>query len=195
MKRVLFCILFLFVFSCTSFAATSDTPFTKPGGTVGVVIISGSDFKTQDFFDYTRETLAPDTSTKYVLKNGSDIQSLYQNYWIDKGFLEEQTPRKDDLLDFVSYSNFDKVVFILIPDSEIDEHRWGIWGRHYSVRASVDFKVFVCDKSDILKALTVTKEADSRATALRARREAFKKAMNEIAETIIPVLNNSLLSK
>ena len=133
----------------------------------------------------------PKDRARYTLKSGNDIQNLYQTYWFDKGFIEEQSPQKENLLDFVSYSQFDKVVYILITDAKVDHHydgTWDLWD-FQTFRASVDFKVFVCDKDNVLKLVSITKEGESRTSALRARRAAFRTAMTEIADTIIPILN------
>lgn len=195
MKRILLTFLCLLAFSCTALAANTNFSFAKPGGNVGVVIISGSVFKTPDFFNYAKDALMPKDKARYNVQSGNDVQSLYQSYWLDKGFINEQTPQKEDLLEFVSYSQFDKVVYIFITDSKVDQHFDGVWddlfGDFQTIRASVDFKVFVCDKNDILKLLSTTKEGESGTSALRARRAAFRSAMAEMAGTIIPILNSS----
>ena len=51
-------------------------------------------------------------------------------------------------------------------------------------RASVEVKAYLADAETIIKAVDVSKEDDSQASELRAKRGAFQKDINEIASQL-----------
>ena len=111
MKKVIasfIAIAFLLLPMSSAFAET--TPLNaSPKGTCAV-IIGDADIKTPDFLKCVDETFNTEKESKKVI-TGTEIQSLYQKYWLDKGYLEEQKPTKQDLNDFVKYSGYKQVLF------------------------------------------------------------------------------------
>ena len=49
-------------------------------------------------------------------------------------------------------------------------------------RASLEVKCFLVDKENVIKALAVTQNDDSKTSELRAKRGAFEKCMKELAK-------------
>lgn len=179
MKRIsLLVMAFMVLFSCSAFAASASNQ------TVGVVIIGSSDFKTADYFNSIKSSFQ--SNNEYTVEYGNGIQSKYQSYWLDKGFLEEQKPVKQDLIDFVKYSGYDKVLFVMVKDPVVDKHKQqtGLFTSVVNSRASISVNAFLADKSNVIKASSSTKEDDSEASELRAKRGAFRKCLQEISKNI-----------
>ena len=148
----------------------------------GVVIVGGAEYKTEDYFDFVEKFFVkPFASDKMQIQYGRDAQNKYQNYWLDKGYLEEQTPTQRDFIEFVSYGAYDKVIFLKVQDSVTDQQ-----GKRS--RLSVNVNVFLVDRRKVLKAASSTNEEDSKASQLRARRGAFKKCAKELSAAISPSL-------
>lgn len=121
--------------------------------------------------------------------SGTEIQSMYQTYWLEKGYLEEQKLTKQDLNDFVKYSGYNKVLFLIVNSPVVEKTRqgrggWGVWVQSERTRASIGIKSFLADETSIIKATDVTKEDDSDTSELRAKRGAFEKCMKEIQGAI-----------
>ena len=192
-KMILRSLLILFCWSTLwSAAFAADLPLALSAKDTCVVVIGTADVKTPDFFNYIDEAFNAE-STKRKVAYGTEIQSLYQKYWLDKGHLEEQKPTKQDLHDFAQFSGYKKVLFFIVSSPTVEKTRraaggWGLYGGGYSMteqtRASVSVKAFLVDAVSILKAVDATKEDDSRTSELRAKRGAFKKCITEIKDII-----------
>lgn len=153
-----------------------------------VVIVGDAAVKTPDFFKYVDETFNTEGKSKKVI-SGTEIQSMYQTYWLDKGYLEEQKLTKQDLNDFVKYSGYNKVLFLIVNSPVVEKTKqgrggWGGWVQAERTRASISVKTFLANDSSIIKAADVTKEDDSDTSELRAKRGAFEKCVKEIQSTI-----------
>ncbi|MFA6850257.1 MAG: hypothetical protein WCS30_07875 [Selenomonadaceae bacterium] len=194
MKKVFSIIMFvLFLFPISAFAAENQAAdpgsiLNKPLEKIGIIIIGGADVKTPDFFNAISESLAqsPNEAPKYIIETSTAAQTKYQNYWTDKDFLDEQPLTKTVVLDFVKYSGYDKVLYIIINQPVMEKTTqgngaWGYWGTSTKNRASIEVKAYLSDGETILKSVNVAKEDDSTASPLRAKRGAFKKDMKEIA--------------
>jgi len=153
-----------------------------------VVIVGDAGVKTPDFFKYVDEAFNTEEKKKKVV-SGTEIQSLYQTYWLDKGFLEEQKLTKQDLNDFVKYSGYKKVVYLIVSSPVVEKTNeghggWDGWVQTERTRASITIKTFLVNETDIIKAVDVTKEDDSVTSELRAKRGAFEKCIKEIKSAI-----------
>lgn len=186
MKRIsIFTLLTLLLLTCTTFAADTSF-FHKPLTKIGVVVIGNPDVKTPDYFNIISEKLSDQTKKFYTLEAGTTVQSKYQQYWFDKGFLDEQKLTKQDLNDFVKYSGYDKVLFLTVCDPVMEKTSIpaGWFTTVQQTRASVEVKAYLADAETIIKAVDVSKEDDSQASELRAKRGAFQKDINEIASQL-----------
>ncbi len=153
-----------------------------------VVIVGDASVKTPDFFKYVDEAFNTEEKKKKVV-SGTEIQSLYQTYWLDKGFLEEQKLTKQDLNDFVKYSGYKKVLYLIVSSPVVEKTKegyggWDGWVQTERTRASITIKTFLVNETDIIKAVDVTKEDDSVTSELRAKRGAFEKCIKEIKSAI-----------
>lgn len=179
MKRISILVMSLLVlFSCSAFAASIHA------SKIGVVILGSSDFKTNDYFNSIKSSFP--SNNNYTVEYGSTIQSKYQNFWLNKGFLEEQKPVKQDLIDFVKNSGYGKVLFIMVNNPVVDTHQTpvNLFNTVVSSRASVSINAFVVDNENIIKVASSTKEDDSQTSELRAKRGAFRKCLQEISTSI-----------
>lgn len=190
-------VLFLMVFSVVLLTMSSAFAEVNLLGqqTKGscVVIVGNASVKTPDFFQYIDEAFNSKDNNNKKVAFGTEIQSLYQTYWLDKGFLEEQKPTKQDLNDFVKYSGYNKVLFLIINTPVVEKTKqggggWGTWSVTEKTRASIGLKAFLTNENSVIKATDVTKEDDSFTSELRAKRGAFKKCMEEIKTIISPLI-------
>lgn len=152
------------------------------------VIIGDASVKTPDFFKYVDEAFNTEEKGKRVV-SGTEIQSLYQTYWLDKGYLEEQKATKQDLNDFVKYSGYNKVLFLVVNSPIVEKTKsgnggWGGWVQREQTRASIGVKAFLVNETSVIKAADITKEDDSVTSELRAKRGAFQKCMEDIKNVI-----------
>ena len=158
---------------------------------VCAVIVGGADVKTSDYINYVDTELNGEDSnkTKKIIV-GTDIQGKYQTYWLNKGFLEEPKPVKQDLHDFVKFSGYDRVLFLFVTSPVMEKTRiqTGLFTSEEMTRASIGVKAFWVDNADIIKVVDVSKEDDSLASELRAKRGAFRKCMKEIQSVIGPLI-------
>lgn len=183
MKRIsILSLLFLFLLSCTAIASEQNY-FHKAPTKIGVVIIGGPDVKTPDFFKYVSESLKNNDDNRYTIETGTVVQTKYQNYWFDKGFLDEQILTKPDLNAFVQYSGYNKVLFLIVSNPVLEKTKIpaGWFATVEQTRASIEIKAFFADDISIIKAINVSKEDDSQTSELRAKRGAFQKGIKEIA--------------
>lgn len=153
-----------------------------------VVIVGDAAVKTPDFIKYVDEAFNTVGKNKKVI-SGTEIQSKYQSYWLDKGFLEEQKLTKQDLLNFVKYSGYNKVLFLIVSNPVIEKTNqgyggWSAWSQTERTRASITIKSFLVDETTVIKAVDVSKEDDSITSELRAKRGAFQKCITEIKTAI-----------
>ena len=153
LKRIIFLAVAVVVaLSCNAFAASLLTGKQE----LAVVIVGTSDYKTQDFFNSIGTYISePCEGTKTKVLYGSDVQTKYQEYWLEKGELDEQRPNKQDLLDFVDYSGYDKVLYLILKDPVIDSHANpimvnGIWATRQDTRASIGLNIFLVEKESLL---------------------------------------------
>lgn len=181
MKRVLLFSMTILMLLChTAFAGAAEN-FLNRHQTVGVVIVGSPDFKTQNFYEYFNGQLRSETDTSYVIVTGNTPQNKWVDYWLDKGFLEEQTPKKDDLLGFVSFSGYDKVLFFIVKDPIMEKHTrsTGLFTQATQARVSLTTNAFLCTPDAVIKTYSVSKQDDSEWSDMRAKIGALKKCARD----------------
>ena len=157
---------------------------------IAVVVVGGSDYKTKDYFSSIKEYLAePFDETNINVSYGDAVQTKYEEYWLDKGELDEPRPGKQDLIDFVSYGNYNKVLYIVIKDSVVDTNGRG--KNNDYVRTSIGINAILANKDGIIKTQNINDESVSKTSVLRAKRTAFKKCMEEIGKTMVPLIKQN----
>lgn len=188
MRKILLSIIFLFILSLplTGIAAkqAEERPMTP---TLGIVIIGEPEFKSNEYIDKIKKKFR---DIKYPIVIGSDIQSKYQKYWFEKGFLEEQQLTKANLDEFARFSGHDKVLYLVIDPSEIEKDVVKTFASHV-VRTKVTLKMtaFLSSSEEVLHLISTSKQNDSVASTLRAKRDAFDDCLREIATEMKPYLN------
>ncbi len=174
MKKIFFmAAAIFFVLTGTAFAAQSFK-------SVGVVIVGGAEFKTSDYYKTVKNEIKPSSGAKIVY--GNDLQTLYKKYWLERGFIGEQMPQKEDLISFTNMSGCDKIICLIVSDSVVDKHNSS--GHREKVRVSVQLDAYICTKTDVLDVLSANEEDTSKGSDLRARRGAFQKCLKEIGKTL-----------
>ena len=182
-KKFLFAPLFIVwvaLICCCGTAAAAQSQ-------IAVVIVGSSDFKTKDYFSTIKKYLVePFDETNTTVSYGNDIQTKYQEYWLDQGELDEQRPKKQDLLNFASYGNYNKVLYIVLKDPIVEQSGRG--KRSDYIRASIGISAFLADKNKIIDTQSVTYESISKTSILRAKRDAFKKCIEDVGKTMVPLM-------
>ncbi|NCD08703.1 MAG: hypothetical protein EOL98_04620 [Negativicutes bacterium] len=186
MKKVLSVLLvfsLFFLVNITNVLAADVAQIKSPKLKTCVVLIGNSDVKTPDFIKYINEQFNNEEAKNKVVC-GPEIQSVYQNYWFQKGFIEEQKLQKQDLHDFVKFSSYDRCLFLLISEPIVEKTKVpaGWFTTAEKTRASIEVKCFLADGTDIIKSFSVAKNDDSMASDLRAKRGAFEKCVKEFAK-------------
>lgn len=194
MKHIVLTCLF-FLLCNVVFAETINN--ASPGRTnIGVVIVGSSDFKTQDFYEYLYGQLRTE-GNPYSVTIGNDPQNKYMEYWLEQGALEEQVPKKDDLLKFVSFSRYDKVLYCIVKDPVIEKHSRsaGLFTTTTQTRASITVNAFLCTSDGIIKTYSVSKQDDSEWSDMRAKMGAIKKCVRDIGKALKPYFSNRTVTK
>ena len=165
--------LVMALISCTAFAAQNSYRTTK------VVIIGGAEFKTKDYYDLIKKNLGSQTKTLY--EAGDEIQRKYQLFMMDRYDIGENTPRKQDFIDFADYSGYRNVLYLTL-DENLDTHTHGEHSQ--KSRITIQLDAYLVNGSKIVDFATTSQDFVSKASNLRARRGAFEKCLKEIAKVM-----------
>lgn len=191
MKKILFLLTALVVtmYSLCAPAPTAHAASAASNERIAVLLVGSNDFKTDQYFSMIEKQVAQNCPHSARISIGSDVQSMYQEYWLDKGYLEEQKPTKDDLVALVNYMNMDKVLFLMVKDPVVEKNFAMDWfDSGERSRASIQMNAFLVDKEKVLRLKASNHEDDSFASDLRAKRGAFKKCVTEITKDMASLL-------
>lgn len=184
MKKLLILIYFLVLCispTAVSIAAEKPAPAMLKK-TIGVLFVGPIEFRAPDYFEIASEQFGKRfDGTLYKVTVGSEIQSKYQQYWDNKGFLSEQPATKPDLLAFAQQSGFDYILCLIISAPTIETHK--LDRDTNRTRAIFEVRAIYIDSTQqtFVSSLTNSQQDDSRWSALRAKRGAFQKIMEYIA--------------
>lgn len=143
------------------------------------LIIGGNDFKTREYYSYVKDFLGDKIDTGY------NIQKIWTNYWLEKGEIDEGKFTKDVMFDFAKYSKYDKVIYIVISDPEVEktysyDYFWGVPTTNTNV--AVEVKALLISNNNIIHTTSMINNDDSGTSEKRAKKGAFKKALRSIAD-------------
>ena len=172
-KIFLLAAMICLVMSGTAFAA-------RDYQSVGVVIVGGVEFKTDDFYKIVRNELKPKSGAKIIV--GNDMQTRYKKYWLREGYIGEQTPQKNDLINFTAASGYSKVVCLIVSDSTVDRHN-NAKSREKD-RIFVQLDAYLCTPTNVADVFAAGDEEISKTSNLRARRGAFQRCLKEISKSL-----------
>ncbi len=147
---------------------------------IGVIIVGGAEFKTSDYYKIIKSEVKPASGSKIVF--GNDLQTRYKKYWLQRGYIGEQMPQKEDLINFTNMSGCEKIICLIISDAVVDKHNSS--NHREKVRISVQLDAYICTKTDVVDVFSASEEEDSKGSDLRARRGAFQKCLKEICKTL-----------
>ena len=116
---------------------------------------------------------------------GTHIQTKYQEYWFNKGELEEGKATPQVLFEFRKFSGYDKCLYLVTEKSIEKSSRPDLFTRIEKTRATINIKGYLVGqgtdgKDTVLKLFNVVASADSDTSDLRAKRGAMEKAMKEL---------------
>lgn len=159
-------------FSAAGFTAKPDTC---------VLMVADADMKTEDFMNKVSDCLQENRNIVF----GTQIQTKYQEYWFEKGELEEGKLTPQVLFEFRKFSGYDKCLYLITERTVEKTKQPRLFGSYEKTRASVNIKGYLVGQDangadKILKMINVVANADSDTSDLRARRGAFEKAMKEL---------------
>ena len=166
--------LLVLLMSCTALAASAADK------RMGILLIGGAEFKTPEYYDIAKKAIQSKSRSK--CEAGNAVQSKYNAYWLEKGFVGEQIPQRQDLIDFTAGSGYGKVLCLVISNSTVDRHNSA---KHREKdRVSVQVDAYLCSRTNVLNVYTASHEEVSKGSSLRARRAAFEKCIKEIADAM-----------
>lgn len=183
--------MLIFIMTVLLLMAGCNGAFAKgaSGERVAILLMGSNDFKTDQYFAMIGKYFLDNNPHHNRILVGSDIQSRYQEYWLDKGFLEEQKPEKDDLIALVDYLEVDKVLFLMVKDPVVEKSfAMDFFESGERSRASIQVNAFLANREKVLKLKAANHEDDSFASDLRAKRGAFKKCVVEISKDMLPLM-------
>ena len=146
---------------------------------VGVVIVGGAEFKTNDFYNVVKDRFKPLSGAKIVV--GNELQTLYKKYWLNRGFIGEQPTQKSDLIEFAAMSGCDKVICLIVTDT-VDKQNSS--NHRQKSRVSVQVDAYLCTPTDVVDVFSASDDENSKGSPLRARRGAFDKCLKEIGKSL-----------
>ena len=180
-----------------------------------VIVCADPDFQDKRFTKRITDYIGKKMKNVTILA-GKDIQSKYEDYWFEKtnDVVNYSTmPSKSDLLDFTSYGNYDKVLYLVIPAPGMDKTVSGAvsggnttpvgtsgssvssstTGYFNNYTATITVNAFLVDKNEIIKRLSSSNDNGhwKNGTAAVAKETAFKKCVKELSETINPLLTKN----
>lgn len=175
MKKILSIIFAMLAFSaCTTYAATNLSR------SVGAVVIGGAEFKTPEFYKMIQKEFDPKSGAKFIV--GGDLQNKYQKFLINRDMVGNDTPRRQDLIDFVTASGYGKILYVVISDTNSDHQNNA--NRRQKDRMTVQVDCYLCDNLKVVEVATASQESKSKTSDLRARRGAFNKCLEELSKNI-----------
>jgi hypothetical protein len=176
-------ILVVILFTTISVALAENTVLSKPSSIkTCAVLVANANMKSSDFLTSIDEEFNAGSSVNKI-DIGTNIQSLYQNFRSEKGFQEEQTLTQENLYEFVKYSKYDNVLFLMLNNPILGKtqvHKTLIFVTAEQTKASVEVHAFLVDAASTLKEVSATKQDDTTGSEVRAIRGAFKQALKEI---------------
>lgn len=168
-KIFMITIALLIIFSCNAFAAQRST--------IGFVIVGGAEFKTNDYYKMIKDEFKPKNGAKFII--GDEMQSKYQKYLIEYDMVGNTVPRRQNLVDFVARSGCSEVIFLFVTSSTDHQNNPNTRQKN---RISVQVDAYRCDGIRVIDVQTTSQESNSKTSDLRARREAFRKCLDEVAK-------------
>jgi hypothetical protein len=174
MSLFLLCLLSL-PLSLLSVNAAQQQQYELQEHATCALIVGSTDFKLNKNFEYLAEHIGDYADL------GRSIQQLYSKYWFDHGELEEGKLTKDVMLDFCRYSGYDRVLYIIISDPQIEKTRSTDWWTGLEAtqsHVSLEIKAVLVNSERIIHMSSSIDDANSAATEKRAKRRAFKHALN-----------------
>ncbi len=175
MKKV-----FMFILTIT-LISFSVLGYTAPKDTCAL-LIADTDMKAEDYVNIIKECLEDSPNVAF----GTHIQIKYQEYWFNKGELEEGEATPQVLFEFRKFSGYDKCLYLVTEKSIEKSSRPDLFSRIEKTRATINIKGYLVGqdtngKDKVLKMFNVVASADSDTSDLRAKRSAMEKAMKELA--------------
>ena len=173
MRKFIVLVFTLICFAGTCFAAENQKD-------IGIVLIGGSEYKEDHMISAMVDIMKTDNAPNIVMHVGNDEQSKYQEFWFSKGLLDAEKPTAQNFLEYVNFTGYDKVLFLVVKDPVVDTKKGGLlWGEE-TKRVSVEVRGYLVGKDKLIGSYTSVNEDDSEASELRARRGALKKSLNYI---------------
>ncbi len=174
MKKILSVMLAVLVLSAATICAAAEKSYSR---STKVVIIGGAEFKTDDYYKIVRKNFGRKTDEKF--EAGSDVQERYQIFMMERYDIGENTPHKQDLMDFAAENGYGNVVFLIV-DEHVDTQNNS--SSRQKNRITVQLDAYYVNSSRIIDFTTTSKDFISKTSNLRARRGAFEKCVKEVAE-------------
>ena len=149
-----------------------------------VLFVAPSKFTTEEFLEIATKTLGND----YIVSR--KLQDYWTQYCWNMNFLDsEQKIDKEILLDFISRTNLDKIVFVVFKDSKHELVDLGgvfvFWSyiKNYTNRTAIQSRVIIMNRDgEMLKTFEAESKNISPYNERRANRGAFRNLCKNISK-------------
>ena len=216
MKKFLFLCTLIVEIVASQFSVSNIVFAANLNQKIAVVIVCADpDFQGKRFTKRITDYIGKKMKNVTILA-GKEIQTKYEDYWFentDDVVNNGTNPSREDLIKFVSYGNYDKVLYLVIPTPGVEHSVSGAMGggtttpvgtagtsvnsgstayfNNYD--AIITVNALLVDKNEIIKRLSSTNRNSgwmSNVTPEFAKEVAFKKCVKELSENINPLLKN-----
>ena len=183
MKRLVMTMITLYVLliSNMAFAAEPDTC---------ILLVSSPEMQTEDVIKMVKNAFK-DTPN---ITCGSEIQTKYQEYWFNKGEIEEGPVTPQVLLEFRKFCGYNNCLY-LVESSNSDKTLVANYGlgqvfNEQVTRSTVNLKCFLIGRDDlgeskVIKIFSATSSVKSGQGDLKAKKWAFKEAIKSVYKQFI----------
>lgn len=176
-------ILYVLISSTMAFAAEPDTC---------ILLVSSPEMQTEDVIKMVKNAFKDNPNVACSL----DIQAKYQEYWFNKGEIEEGPVTPQVMLEFRKFCGYDNCLF-LVENSNSDKNIVAVpnyvTGQVFNeqvTRSTVNLKCFLIGQdnlgeSKVIKIFSATSSAKSGQGDLKAKKWAFKEAIKSVYKQFI----------
>ena len=187
MRKILFFMTLIVGILVSQLSMSNTVLAANANQKVAVVIISeDNDFRSQRFTDMAKEIFEKDNKNNKNLKilTGSEPQNKYKKYWVDKNIdtLEEPMPTRTNLIEFVSYGDYDKVIYLIVKNTDVNTTGYGGIYAGTVTRVSVTVNAYLVDRNTIINTSAFTREDAAHVHISSMKFFAFKKCVKDISK-------------
>lgn len=181
---------------------------------IGIVIVGNASYKTPHYYRLLNRKFVSKENPNVTFESSEHLQNKYMSFWASKGFLAEQPLTEETLLEFVKFSEYDKILYLEVGDIDNGDYQnnyrstrvpyyphtktgfiLGIVGdlleNREKVTHSLGIAAVFCDEEKIINKYEIEKEN----TSMLSANERAETSKNDLRENIVRKCVNELAPK